>query len=200
MKKLIILSFVLMSALSFAQVTFSPGIRAGANFSHFSNTEQFNYYYAEEFPNAAKPYLDYKTKTDFYIGFLGNIRFTKFYALQPEINYSRQGAKIDTNVNNWNGTKLSVSYLGFQLVNKFYFKQFNVHAGPTLEFVVDNKNFEPENKVDLGITAGAGYDITPNFGIEARIKKGFVPVDSYNTNHYNVVFQTGLYYTFNLKK
>lgn len=200
MKKLLFLVVALLSGLSSAQVTFNPGIRAGANFSHFSNSEEFNYYYQEEFPNAAKPYLDYKTKTDFYLGFIGNIRFTKFYALQPEINYSRQGAKISTNVNNWDGKTLSVSYLGLQLINKFYFNQFNIHVGPTLEFVVDKKNFDPENEIDLGITAGLGYDITKNFGIEARVKKGFVPVDSYNRNHSNVVFQTGLYYTFNMKK
>lgn len=200
MKKILFLITALLSGFAFSQVVFTPGIRAGANFSHFSNSESFNYYYYEEFPNAAQPYLDYKTKTDFYIGFLGNIRLAKFYALQPEINYSRQGAKIDTNVNNWDGKTLSVSYLGMQLINKFYFNKFNVHVGPTLEFVVEKKNFEPQNEIDLGITAGLGYDITPNFGIEARVKKGFIPVDSYNSNHWNVVFQTGLYYTFNMKK
>ncbi|WP_080776998.1 outer membrane beta-barrel protein [Chryseobacterium phocaeense] len=200
MKKILFLLTALISGFAFSQVTFTPGIRAGANFSHFSNSEDFNYYYYNEFPNAQQPYMDYKTKTDFYIGFLGNIRLAKFYALQPEINYSRQGAKIHTNVNNWDGRTLSVSYLGMQLINKFYFNKFNVHAGPTLEFVVEKKNFDPENEIDLGITVGLGYDITPNFGIEARVKKGFIPVDSYNSNHSNVVFQTGLYYTFNMKK
>jgi hypothetical protein len=115
-------------------------------------------------------------------------------------NYSRQGAKFETNVNNWNGQTLSVSYLGLQLVNKFYFNKFNVLVGPTLEFVVDKKNFEPDNEIDLGITAGLGYDITKNFGVEARVKKGFVPVYSFYDNHTNVTFQAGVYYTFNMKK
>lgn len=200
MKKIYFLLLFSFGILSFAQVKFSPGIRAGVNFSHFSDSERYSYYNPYDFQNGQNPYLDYQTKTDFYIGFIGNIRFAKFYALQPEINYSRQGAKINTNINNWNGKTLSVSYLSLQLVNKFYFNKFNIHAGPTLEFVVDKKNFDPENEIDLGITAGLGYDITKNFGVEARIKKGFVFVDSYNANHTNVVFQAGVYYTFTMKK
>lgn len=198
MKKTALLLFALFATLSFAQVTFNPGIRAGANFSHFTNNENQTFYWPDS-PNANMK-MDFKTKTDFYIGFLGNIRFAKFYALQPEINYSRQGAKFETNVNNWNGQTLSVSYLGLQLVNKFYFNKFNVLVGPTLEFVVDKKNFDPESEIDLGITAGLGYDITKNFGVEARVKKGFVPVYSFYDNHTNVTFQAGVYYTFNMKK
>lgn len=198
MKKTALLLFALLTSLSFAQVTFSPGIRAGANFSHFTNNENQTFYWPGS-PDANMN-MDFKTKTDFYIGFLGNIRFAKFYALQPEINYSRQGAKFETNVNNWNGQTISVSYLGLQLVNKFYFNKFNVLVGPTLEFVVDKKNFEPDNEIDLGITAGLGYDITKNFGVEARVKKGFVPVYSFYDNHTNVTFQAGVYYTFNMKK
>ncbi|SHM42062.1 porin family protein [Chryseobacterium polytrichastri] len=198
MKKTALLLFALFTTLSFAQVTFNPGIRAGANFSHFTNNENQTFYWPDS-PNANMK-MDFKTKTDFYIGFLGNIRFAKFYALQPEINYSRQGAKFETNVNNWNGQTLSVSYLGLQLVNKFYFNKFNVLVGPTLEFVVDKKNFEPDNEIDLGITAGLGYDITKNFGVEARVKKGFVPVYNFYDNHTNVTFQAGVYYTFNMKK
>ncbi|AZA52419.1 porin family protein [Chryseobacterium sp. G0201] len=198
MKKTALLLFALFTTLSFAQVTFNPGIRAGANFSHFTNNENQTFYWPDY--QDANMNMDFKTKTDFYIGFLGNIRFAKFYALQPEINYSRQGAKFETNVNNLNGQTLSVSYLGLQLVNKFYFNKFNVLVGPTLEFVVDKKNFEPDNEIDLGITAGLGYDITKNFGVEARVKKGFVPVYSFYDNHTNVTFQAGVYYTFNMKK
>lgn len=198
MKKTAFLLFALFTSLSFAQVTFNPGIRAGANFSHFTNNENQTFYWPDN--QNANMNMDFKTKTDFYIGFLGNIRFAKFYALQPEINYSRQGAKFETNVNNWNGQTLSVSYLGLQLINKFYFNKFNVLVGPTLEFVVDKKNFDPESEIDLGITAGLGYDITKNFGVEARVKKGFVPVYSFYDNHTNVTFQAGVYYTFNMKK
>jgi hypothetical protein len=199
MKKTLFLLAFIVSGLSFAQVTFNPGIRAGANFSHFTNKDQW-YSYWDDYSYSNEAKMDFKTKTDFYLGLFGNIRFAKFYALQPEINYSRQGAKLDTNINNWNGQTITPSYLIFQLVNKFYFNRFNVHFGPTLEFLVEQKNFDAENEIDLGITAGLGFDITDNFGIEARVKKGFIPVYSFNNDHSNVTFQAGVYYTFNMKK
>lgn len=199
MKKTLFLLAFIVSGLSFAQVTFNPGIRAGANFSHFTNKDQW-YSYWDDYSYGNEAKMDFKTKTDFYLGLFGNIRFAKFYALQPEINYSRQGAKLDTNINNWNGQTITASYLVFQLVNKFYFNRFNVHFGPTLEFLVEQKNFDAENEIDLGITAGLGFDITDNFGIEARVKKGFIPVYSFNNDHSNVTFQAGVYYTFNMKK
>lgn len=200
MKKLISLLMIIISGLSFAQVTFNPGVRAGANFSHFSNNENFSSYYWGDWYYPENVNMDFKTKTDFYLGLFGNIRFAKFYALQPEINYSRQGTKLETNVNNWNGQTLTASYVGIQIVNKFYFNKFNVHVGPTLDFLVEQKNFDAENEIDLGITAGLGFDITKNFGVEARVKKGFVPVYYFNGDHSNVTFQAGVYYTFNMKK
>ncbi|MFY7814396.1 MAG: porin family protein [Chryseobacterium taeanense] len=200
MKKIISLFTLIISGLTLAQVTFNPGIRAGANFSHFTNKKQWYSYMDFDYPNSTEPNMDFKNKTDFYIGLFGNIRFAKFYALQPEINYSRQGTKLDTNINNWDGQTITASYIGFQIVNKFYFNKFNIHVGPTVDFLVEQKNLEATNEVDLGITAGIGVDITNNFGIEARVKKGFIPVYTFYNDHSNVTFQAGVYYTFNMKK
>jgi hypothetical protein len=201
MKKFYFLLLLIITNFAFSQVSFKPGIRAGANLSHFSNTN-YNfgsaYYYGDGSFYSGNPTYDYKSKVDFYIGLLGNIRLTRFYALQPEINYSRQGSKVESNINDWNGQKLNVSYLGAQLINKFYFKDFNILVGPTLEFAVDN-DFDLENEIDLGITAGIGYDITKNIGVEARVKKGFVSATYFGDYSTNVVFQAGLYYTFDMK-
>ncbi|MGE4515170.1 MAG: outer membrane beta-barrel protein [Chryseobacterium sp.] len=200
MKKIISLFTLIISGLTLAQVTFNPGIRAGANFSHFTNKAQWYSYMDFDYSNSTEADMNFKNKTDFYIGLFGNIRFAKFYALQPEINYSRQGTKLDTNINNWDGQTITASYIGFQIVNKFYFNKFNIHVGPTMDFLVEQKNFEATNEVDLGITAGIGVDITNNFGIEARVKKGFIPVYTFYNDHSNVTFQAGVYYTFNMKK
>ncbi len=200
MKKITFLFIMMVSGLSLAQVTFNPGIRAGANFSHFTNKAQWYSYLDFDYSGNNDARMEFRNKTDVYLGLTGNIRFARFYALQPEINYSRQGAKLDTNINNWNGQTLTASYVSFQLVNKFYFNKFNIHFGPTLEFLVEQKNFDASNEVDLGITAGAGFDITEHFGVEARVKKGFVPVYSFYNDHSNITFQAGVYYTFTLKK
>lgn len=201
MKKLYFLFLLLISIFAFSQVTFKPGIRAGVNLSHFSNGGNYTYYdyYNYEYDYYTDPYsYEYKGKVDFYIGLIGNIRLSRFYALQPEINYSRQGSKIEANFNKIGTRTLTVSYLGAQLINKFYLKKFNLQVGPTLEFAVDN-DFDLENEIDLGITAGIGYDITKNLGVEARVKKGFVSATYFGDYSTNVVFQAGLYYTFDMK-
>jgi hypothetical protein len=65
-----------------------------------------------------------------------------------------------------------------------------------------SQNFNTEADVDMGFILGTGYNFTPNFGIEARVKKGIIPVfysDDDNTNHTNVVFSLGATYTFDVK-
>ena len=96
-------------------------------------------------------------------------------------------------------TNLEVSYLVVGIANKFTFNKFNVHVGPTIDFLVD-ENFSTDADVDLAFFLGAGYDITPNFGIEARIKKGIIPVLDYSDgNHTNVVYSVGAFYKFDVK-
>jgi len=220
---------IFVAALSFfafsqtaAQVTFKPGIRAGANFSHFTKDDyQNNYYttfYTDEFGNLIPVNnanrADFSTKTDFYVGFYGALRLTKHYTLQPEITYSNQGSSYKgTTLYPYNGYnpvpvnvshKINVSYLSVAMVNKFYFNEgLNIHIGPTIDFVVD-KNYPVQNDVDLAFTLGAGYAFKNGLGIEARVKKGIVPVVETNSyygdgDHTNVVFSLGATYTFDLK-
>jgi hypothetical protein len=177
-----------------AQVTFRPGLRGGANFAHFTKGNDYYYYDTD---NIDSQRGDYSTKTDFYLGFYGALKLSKFYTLQPEINYSAQGSKYKSATND--NVTLNVDYLSFGAVNKFTFgDKFNIHLGPTLDFVVD-KNFNTDASVDMAFVLGAGISITPNFGIEARVKKGIIPVIDYNESHTNVVFSVGGTYTFDIK-
>ncbi|HEU4789087.1 MAG TPA: hypothetical protein VFS71_05340, partial [Flavobacterium sp.] len=73
-----------------------------------------------------------------------------------------------------------------------------VHFGPTLDFVTD-KNFNADANVDMAFVLGLGFNITPNFGIEGRVKKGIIPVVDFDENHTNVVFSIGGTYTFDVK-
>lgn len=215
MKKIFTLFIALTSVMVFSQVTFNPGIRAGVNFAHFSGADDYYYNYVNGTETTNK--ITYGSRVDFYAGFIANIRFAKIYALQPEIHYSRQGGTVEyKNTNNQiEKTDFKLAYMGLQLVNKFYINKLNFLVGPNLEFVINNKelgnNYNDShdehyyfgyqrNEIDLGITAGIGYDITKNLGVEARVKKGFLPVIDNGNYHSNVVFQTGLYYTFNTHK
>ncbi|MCS3532386.1 PorT family protein [Chryseobacterium sp. JUb7] len=200
MKKFYFLLMLFFASFSFAQVTFNPGIRLGANISHLSNGPVNDYWYYtdnQSYYHSGMNQFDVKSKIDFYLGFQANIRFAKFYALQPEIYYTRQGAKYESKDPAVSSKTVTLSYVGAAVVNKFYFDKFNIHFGPTLELLTDHKNIESPTEADLGLVFGAGYDITKNIGVEARIKKGFVNIYS---DHTNVTFQAGVYYTFNIKK
>ena len=194
-----------------AQVTFKPGIRAGVNFSHFTKGDEAfsNQGYYDVNGNFIPTYTNdaYNSKTGFYVGFYGALRLTKYYTLQPEITYSNQGSSYkglsyDPNFNAPVQVErdLDVSYLSVAVVNKFTFNdKFNIHLGPTIDFIVD-QNFDTDSDVDLAFILGAGYNITRNFGIEARVKKGIIPVlDFSNSDHTNVVFSVGGTFTFDVK-
>lgn len=204
MKKVLFIAFFALIGMSQAeaQVSFKPGIRGGVNFAHFTKGD--NYYYYDSYNT--DPYYNgvendpFSSRTSFYVGFYGALKLTKYYTLQPEIDYSGQGSTykyIDSNGQN-RTDEFDLGYLSIAVVNKFTFNKFNVHVGPTIDFIVD-ENIPVDNEVDLAFQLGAGFDITPNFGLEARIKKGIIPVIDYNTSHTNVVFSVGATYTFDVK-
>lgn len=204
MKKLFIAAVISLFALSQAeaQVSFRPGVRGGLNFSHFTKGDDYtNFYYDGTDYVYTDSRRDFGSKTDFYFGMYGALKLTKMYTLQPEIDYSRQGSTYEfIGSNNIRTTQdLNVSYLSIAVVNKFTFNKFNVHVGPTVDFVVED-DFDTDSDVDFAFQLGAGYDFTKNFGIEARVKKGIIPVLDFSDNsHTNVVFSVGATYTFDVK-
>ena len=209
MKKVFIIAFLTILGATQAQVTFKPGLRGGLNFAHFTKGDFYNNNSIYSNPYNSYNNVDYTSKTDFYIGFFGALKLTKHYTLQPEIDYSRQGSNYKGTNQYFNGTnyvtqnfdqKLDLTYLSIAVINKFAFNgKFNVHLGPTIDFIIEKKYINPESDVDLAFVLGAEYNITKNFGIEARVKKGIIPVIDFNDNHTNVVFSVGASYTFDVK-
>lgn len=205
---IIVLGLLTYTGVS-AQVSIKPGVKAGINFSTFTNTEA-------------------DSKTDFYIGGLLAIKLAKIYTLQPEFVYSRQGAIV--NQRYYNGgydpivsyskkdVKYSIDYLNLGVINKFTFgKGFHAAVGPTLDFKI-NDNFNEKGSVkpedfDLGLIFGGGYSLPNGLTFEARFKQGFVDIFGNNYNNYydeegngnvddvilNQVFQLGVSYTFDVK-
>lgn len=197
MKKTLLFAFLILAAFTAeAQVTFKPGIRAGANFSQITNTN-----------------LD--SKTDFYVGIFGALKLSKFYTLQPEVNYSRQGAEgdvevfdYDTQSYNREHLDISLNYVSLSAMNKFTLSdQFNIQVGPTFDIITASKN-DFSTEVDLAIAAGIGYTLPMGLSIEARVKKGIVDVvdyyytgndyNDYNGTTTNLVFSLGLSYSFDV--
>ncbi|OXA94400.1 outer membrane beta-barrel protein [Flavobacterium hercynium] len=149
-----------------AQVTFKPGINAGLNIATLTNSEL-------------------NAKADFYIGAFGAIKFSKFYTLQPEITYSRQGGKgnvvMETDDYNYpvdrplsdpslinpdfivqrmGNVNVSLQYISSLTINKFHFNEkFYVLVGPFLDILItDNIKVSPE-KYKKRYTKDADVDL-----------------------------------------
>lgn len=207
MKKITVIAFVLFIGLvsTQAQVTVSPGIRGGLNLSRLTNVEGVD------------------SKSDFYAGGFVAIKFNRFFTLQPELSYSRQGANGHTdffdNNENYIGTektKMELNYVTLDAVAKFHFNGggFHLLAGPSLDFKTsDNFPDYVTNPVgvDFGIIGGIGYSLPNGLTFEARFKQGLIDIygydgiEDYNGNgNYdevilNQVFQFGISYTFKVR-
>ena len=207
MKKITVIAFVLFIGLlsSQAQVKVSPGIRGGLNISNLTNF------------GSSDP------RSDFYIGGLLAIKFNKYFTLQPELTYSRQGAEARQNIYNAYilpggpgsyKVNYNLDYLTFGAVAKFHFGGggFHLLGGPSLD-IKTNDNFPAYDHnpvgVDLAFVGGLGYTLPNGLTFEARFKQGLIDIYGYdgidNSNYYyddiilNQVFQIGISYTFKVK-
>ena len=192
-KAIAILITVLGFSAANAQLTIKPGVRAGLNLSKFTNS-------------------DTNFKPDFFVGGSVAIKFVKFYTLQPEITYSRQGAKVvqyyyPTDVTfdpiisgRRTEQKFSLDYLSVGIINKFTFKGFQVLVGPSFDFKVadDFVSNYAESPVgfDLALVAGVGYQFSNGIGVDLRFKQGMMDIfgHNYETDYYD---DNGDYYESN---
>lgn len=201
-KKLAIAVFLFFAITNIqAQVTFKPGLRTGLSLSTVSEMHA-NY------------------RPDFYIGGFGEINLTKRYALQPEINYIRQGSNNvarnfidpDTQTERTVHQDLQMSYLSVALLNKLKFAQFQVQFGPALDILLSDNLAFRKTYNDLSFVTGVAYKLPSGLGFEFRFKKGLLDVldsDYYHNNsnsHYffgdyntNINFQIGISYSFETK-
>ncbi|WP_179367586.1 porin family protein [Winogradskyella forsetii] len=167
MKRIILsLSLVIATTTEFSQVKFSLGVRLGANYSQITNSE-----------------LD--AKTGLYAGLFTDFRFTSFYALQPEVTYSNQGGKSNTD----GIGELDIHYVSIGVANKFYiFKDSGLHfiVGPSIDVnfeanVISLINDDGELEItpfDVTLFGGIGYEFPFGLSVEARYKHGFFDLDA----------------------
>src|SRR5690606_31565349 len=149
-----------------AQVTVRPGISGGVNFSVLTDDI-------------------FDVRPDVYLGVVFEIKLAKVYALQSEINYSRQGATANFMYDAGFGMyeqydkDYSLQYLNINLINKFYvFHGLHALVGPSMDFKLsDNMNYDFGENVrnyDIGLNLGIGYTFPIGLTIESRFKVGFL--------------------------
>lgn len=193
-QSMLFLAFVLFASQTIAQARVRPGVRLGINHSNISNTG-----------------LDGKLGPN--VAVFADIRFTDFYALQPEIMYSRQGGKSIAS----NSRDLNIDYLSIGVANKFYVvpnRGLHFILGPSLDFDLENNIINLINETndsevtpfDFSIFMGIGYEFDFGLIVEARYKQGLLSIDLFDDIFYeyddygdtalNNVFQIGIAYKF----
>lgn len=189
MKKSIVIVLLLAGTASFAQ-HFELGVKAGANISNFTGASN-----AED--------LQAKTYVGFHAGAFVSLFLGNNFAIQPEVLFSTQGAKIQqTGMGN---TNYMLDYINVPVMAKYRFTGgFYIEAGPQIGF----KTHEEYNgtaqdfakSTDFSIAGGIGYHSPIGLGIGARYTAGLSKLGDFNAqttqpDWKNGNIQISLFYT-----
>ncbi|MFN2458824.1 MAG: porin family protein [Chitinophagaceae bacterium] len=192
MKKLsLLITAVLISSALLAQTGAVFGLKGGINLANW-NTE------------GDEDGTD--MKTGFHVGGLAHIHLAPQWALQPELQFSTQGAEADLGPlgeYTWN-----LSYLNVPVMVQYMFNNgFRLEAGPYVGFLVganleDDAGNEDDvddefKKVDVGVGFGLNYLTNSGFGFGGRYNLGLSDINEERTNKIqNRVFQISVFYMF----
>jgi hypothetical protein len=190
MKKMIILPAILFASLAFGQI--SLGLKGGVNLSNFTG----------DFGSIEKSAL-----TTFHVGGLVHIPFSHL-ALQPELVFSEQGAKLKKSGVE---TDFKISYVNIPVMLQWGTKGgIYLEAGPQAGFKVsesvpDSLSDKFAKKGDFSIGLGLGFRSSGGFGIGGRYNVGISKIGDFDANNIspdfkNAVVQFSLFYIFGMKK
>ena len=206
MKKLFLGLGLVAGTFAFAQTSPSFGLKAGLNISSISDDG----------------YEESKSKAGFYGGVFMNAPLSEQFSIQPEVMYSQLGAKTDYKLAGTTfSNELKLDYITVPVMFQFRATPaFYLEAGPEFGFLVSAKskntvsngngsgsntnelNKDNFNGFNFGLGLGLGFDITKNFGVNARYTAGFSDVTkpesdpSTDAKNRNNNFQVGLSYKF----
>ncbi len=214
----IILS-VMMLTVTNAQVTY--GVRTGVNFSKWQGD---NLQVIEDLIDKTDGYLVTGGKTGIHVGGYVNIPISETISFEPGLQYSRKGYslkgdfKIDAlKVLGINAIALVQShYVDIPLLLKANIvKGLNIYAGPQVSWLARNSLHaklrvlgvsvfnqgigitDRFNRVDMGLSAGLGYQFDNGINIRAGYDHGLSKLDKNdNFDAYNRVVKVSVGYTF----
>lgn len=178
----ILIGLIIFTLITFnanAQHSSSPrghinlGLKAGVNVYNYDNNK-------------------YDQISGFHFGLLGHVHLSGQWAIQPELLFSNQGAKIgDTNN--------ILDYINIPVLLQYMHDNgFRLQAGPQLGILLRADNKDNLNPIDFGVSFGTSYVVpATGFGIDARYNLG---LSNINKNDAVVAtnrgFQFGVFYIF----
>jgi hypothetical protein len=146
--------------------------------------------------------VDASSKISGHIGGFANFKFQKSWAIQPELLFSGQGARVDLPGDD---LKYALSYINIPVLFQYYFlPEFYAEAGPQLGILASSRvkrggvseDVDGFKSVDIGSAIGVGYKFPINVGVYARYTFGFTDLIDGLADPRNSVFQIGASYTF----
>lgn len=181
-----ILSMLLICICSIAHAQLRVGIKAGANFADLDA-------------------VSFKTemRTGFHFGAILEVKLPGSFALQPELMYSSQGAKVDQAAIE----EIQYDYITVPVLLKYYLLKdvLNVEIGPQFSFLVNDKvesnflgtNFDASDSstFDFAAIGGVGVDLGDHIFLQGRYVFGLTEASA-NADIKNKVIQISVGYKF----
>jgi opacity protein-like surface antigen len=169
MKKLFLIGSVLFLGLTTVNAqSLKFGAKIGANFSTLDGDG-----------------LNGDNLTSFHVGALAEINILQNFSVQPELLYSSQGTKIDSE-------DYKLDYVSVPVLAKFYLisDKLSLEAGPQFSFLINDdvpETFKTKT-FDFAAAGGLGYNITSFLFVQARYVVGLTDT-SKDASITNKVFQ-----------
>lgn len=137
-----------------------------------------------------KPDLGYVSRVGYHLGATGEIIITPFFSLQPEVQYSLQGAALDPS----RQVYLNYHYLNIPLLARAYFYedaslQIGVQYGYLIKAVEKNEIYKSDrtasvNRSDFAMVFGLAYKLNELFDFELRYNLGIT-----NTGGQDIIYE-----------
>ena len=219
-KQILLIALMAASALGFAQLKPSFGIRAGVTSSTMQGEAVNN---LQDLIDYTKGGVTASSHTGFYAGANASIPLSNIVSIEPGLYYAQKGYDMKGELNlkgieflGINGkANLTSQYVDLPLLLKFNFNGLQFFAGPqvsylakanlrttagALGFNVFDRTMDATdqfNRWDAGVTGGIGYQFTNGFNISAMYDLGLSRVDAnQNVNSYNRSLKVGAGFRF----
>lgn len=206
-KRIVLLSFLLISTISFAQGNMRFGIKAGPNFSTIIET-------ATRKNSDLTRRSTINQQTFFHIGFVFEFLFSEHISIQGEALYSAQGAKLLNSYASADGRDIhrKINYAIFPIFGKYYLTpQLSIELGPQIGLVINAKddfgnlgerNIEKEIKGhDFSVAGGIAFELINGIFLQGRYTMGLTNINGKGGvvnfyQHRNREFQISIGYIF----
>jgi len=178
MKKLTILSLMLLASTAAFSQSFSFGPKAGINLSNYTGGD-----------------FDSEALAGYHVGGILNYGFGKVFSIQPEVLFSTQGARVK---NSGKKDDFKISYVTVPVMFKFKSNAgFYLEVGPQASFRTKSdlgdqtiNNFA--KNLDISAAAGIGFQSKIGLGIGFRYVAGLSKVGDFSGNSIDPDFRNSV--------